>query len=113
MIENGVLDPDHSLMNFVVTPGSHVVRLDLELARCVRWVNVRPALEALMLGRLIATHAFVVQPDVERTTRFAGRLVGAVTPLRSALPRITREIGRLLEKQRRDEGIDTRVCLPW
>ncbi len=113
MIENGVLDPDHSLMNFVVTPGSHVVRLDLELARRVCWVNVWPALEALMLGRLIATHAFVVQPDVERTTRFAARLIQAVTPHRRILPRAAREVARLLEKQRRDEGIDTRVCLPW
>ena len=79
MIRAGLLDPDHAVMNFVVPVGAgEPARLDLELARNVRFPWLHEGLYAEMLARLWGTYAFIVWPDTKRLARFEGGLLGRI-----------------------------------
>ncbi len=66
-----------------------------------------------MIGRLVATHAFTVQPDIERILRFATRLADRTHTPRGVLRRARILADRMMETQRREDGIDTRFELQW
>src|SRR5207253_1625066 len=84
MIDNGVLDPDHSVANVALTENGQLIRLDFELARSVLWPAMHHKLLGLMLGRLVISYAFVIQPDMARAEQFGCRLAERV----GASPRI-------------------------
>jgi hypothetical protein len=111
----GLLDVDHGLANIVVQGSSRTVRLDLELARPAAWARL-PQYSGMygeMVGRLIGLHAFAVQPDVARSTRFAARVCARLQPNRRTLEQAGRYAHRMMRKQREEIGIDTRLELPW
>ena len=113
LIGAGIIDTDHSFVNTVVGEAGMPVRLDFEAARRRCLPRLRHREMGQMLGRLIATHAFTVQPQVERTASFARRLTDRLAPPRAALSRCRDEIEQRMARQREDTGIDTRVELPW
>lgn len=112
MVRQGLLDPDHRLPNFVVTPENHLVRIDFELCIPVRSVAAHPRLLGDMLGVLIGSHAFAVQPRVDRTAAFARRLADTLHPAPSAWDRANRKVQAMLDRQRQQSGIDTQLTLP-
>ena len=85
MIQNGVLDSDHTLMNFLVPAVGAPRRADLELARRVTRPAAHDQLLGAMLGRLVASYIFSVQPLGERVKDFAEALELHTGASRSAL----------------------------
>lgn len=113
MLNAGLLDVDHGLHNIVVPPSGKPVKLDVELGRRVIWPRLFPVMYGDMLGRMIGMHAFAVQPDSERTTRFAARLCAKLRPPASALRRAAVHAREMMKKQFEETGIDTRLAFPW
>ena len=113
LVHAGMIDDDHGLLNIVVQPSGRAVRLDLELCRKVLWPYLFPRAYGRMLGRVIGLHAFAVQPDVERTTAFAGRLRQQLWPPFNVLRHASAYAQWLMNGQRNHFGIDTRLVLPW
>jgi len=113
MIDAGLLDHDHRLPNFVTTPDGTPVRLDFELVHRVRFPRAHPHRLGIMLGTLVGSHAFAVQPDTARTTDFARRLATAVRPPARALPVARARVHAMLARQERELGLKTQVELPW
>ena len=113
MIEAGMLDVDHGLHNIVVQPSGRPVKLDVELGRRVIWPRLFPAMYGHMLGRMIGMHAFAVQPDVGRTTRFTERLCERLKSPPRVLKRAGIHAREMMQKQLQETGIDTRLILPW
>ncbi len=113
LLKARVVDPDHGMVNIVVTDTGSPMRLDFELARKVLSPYLVPHLFGEMIGRLVGSFAFAVQPDVARANSFARRLVGSIRPTRNILRRARSQAERMMEKQRLEVGIDTRLDLSW
>ena len=109
----GYVDLDHGLINTVVPVSGEPVRLDLECAKRVSFPIVASRTCGTMLGRLICSHAFAVQPEVERTQDFACRLVQRLRLRTAVLRRAAECVRSMLAEQLAKTGIDTRVRLPW
>ena len=113
MIEARVVDPDHSFVNIVATPSGDPARLDLELAICGAWRRVPTHIYGKMLGRLIGSYVFAVQPDLSRATSFAVMLSDTLNPQAKVLKIAERTIDAMLKKQKRIQGIESSFCPPW
>jgi len=113
MIDGGLIDTDHGMVNTLVPAGGLPVRLDFEMARLVRWPRLHRAAYGAMLGHLLATHAFAVQPATERTVRFAARLSERLDPPRSVLRRAREYVDQRMAVQEQRIGLAVRVALPW
>lgn len=113
ILNAGMLDVDHGIHNIVVQSSGRPVKLDVELGRRVIWPRLFPSMYGQMLGRMLGMHAFAVQPDMDRMTRFAGRLRESLNPPQKALKRGGVRAREMMQKQFQDTGIDTRLILPW
>ena len=113
LLDAGILDVDHGLVNTVVKASGTLVRLDFELARHVIWPALFPTMYGHMLGRLILLHAFAVQPHTDRTTRFAHRLWERLGPPQRVLARTSVYVHKFIREQFENTGIDTELVLPW
>ena len=113
IVDAGVLDSDHSVMNIVCREDGRVYRLDFEVARLARPVSVRPILMAEMISRLVGTFVFTVQPDGERAARFAVSLAGELGASKSVRRRAKRVVDAMLEKQRVTRGVDSKFLVEW
>jgi hypothetical protein len=113
LVRARLVDPDHRLPNFVIAPDGRPVRLDFELCRCLVWPRLHPRLVGLMLGTLLGSYVFAVQPDFERAFSFAARLREAVRP-NDRVRRIAAErAAGMIERQRRETGIDSAAAAVW
>jgi Lipopolysaccharide kinase (Kdo/WaaP) family len=113
MVSAGIVDTDLLLVNIVVPKTGEPVRLDLELARLVFFPRLFWRRYARMIGQLIGSHAFAVQPEVSRTTDFASRLARRMHPPIRVLRHAARHVRAMMADQARDAHIHTRVELPW
>lgn len=113
MVHGRLLDPDHRIINFLTTSDGSAVRVDMELARTVIHPALHPRVYGLMIGTLVSSHCFAVQPDVVRARSFALRLAKALAPSGGVLRIAKTEVDRVLDAQREGRGIDTRLELPW
>ena len=113
LLDAGMLDVDHGLVNIMVQTSGRPVRLDVEFARLVVWPRLFAGMYGQMLGCMIGLHAFAVQPDTDRTTRFAQRLCVRLRPPRRALDRAGIHVREMLQFQLQNSAIDTRLVLPW
>lgn len=113
IVAAGMLDVDHGMLNIVVQGSGRAVKLDLELTRRVIWPSLFPGMYGQMLGRMIGLHAFTVQPEVGRTTRFAERLCERLRPPKTVLKRAGAHVRNMMQKQFLKIGMDTRIVLPW
>lgn len=109
----GVVDVDHQLRNIVLNGSARPIRIDFECARTFRSSSPPDQTYGIMVGRLITSHAFGTQPNLDRTSRFATRLAD-----RLGLSRDVRDVASVhvrvaLEKQRRVSGVDSRLELMW
>ena len=111
IVEKGIVDTDHSLNNLVFTEQEQLVRLDTELARRMRRLPVDAY--GVMLGRLLGSFVFAVQPELDRVPGFASKLalrLGAPPPV---LRRASAQVERMLSTQQARKSLETRVQLPW
>ena len=111
LVRGRIIDFDHSMVNIVVK-SSEPIRLDLEKARLVPWIGLRQGLYARMIGQLLGTYVFTVQPDTDRAVRFARALFAEVRPSQSVIERTQAHLDGMLERQKRDSDIDVSVQLP-
>lgn len=112
LLRAGFVDPDHSLVNTVVPEHGRPVRLDFELARFVRCPSWALNSYSEMIGRLIATYVFAVQPEVGRARRFATRLADVLNASRRVRRKAYAFTTGMLRHQQR-LGIDVRFELDW
>jgi hypothetical protein len=111
IVERDIIDADHSLNNLVVTARGKLVRLATEIARELPGRPAKPY--GIMLGRLIGSCVFAVQPEIERLGPFASALVERLDPDPAVLLEASAEVARMLGAQRCNKALDTRVSLPW
>ena len=109
MVEAGVIDRDHSFLNVVARPDGSPARLDLEIAQD----RIRADAYGEMLGRLVATLIFALQPDAARVTPFVTALIERLRPARAVIDVASETVEQMLSHQRRSGGPDTRIELPW
>lgn len=106
-----VIDFDHSMVNIVVRDGSPV-RLDLEKARRLPWIGLRRGLYARMIGQLLGTYVFAVQPDTDRAARFASRLFDEIRPSPAVAAGAQAHLDAMLRRQKDGIGMDVSLRLP-
>ena len=112
MIEGGVLDFDHGLINMVVPTSGQPIRLDLEHAKVYRWHRWRTKLRARMLGHLVLTHLFAVQPNSAITEAFSRRLFSSVPVTSQVSTAIEQYVWQALERQESEIGLKVAFQLP-
>jgi len=105
----GVLDVDHHLVNILALPSNEAVRVDFEIARICRRPNASTKTYADMLGALLGTYLYGIQPHVAFADRFSEALIEKIDPPKKSLELAKEIIQWRLEGQRRAKGIDT----PW
>ncbi len=112
LIRGGVVDLDHNFNNIVATPDGKAVRLDFERAyrSYLRWFPT--VYYGRMLGFLISSYLFAVQPNVERATDFGKKLILRTKPPTRVLRATQRYIDNTMEWQKRRRGVNTRFTLP-
>lgn len=113
LVKAGIIDTDHGLPNIVVDATGKAYRIDLELARQVPSIMLASRPLGIMMGRMIATYAFALQPDAERVLDFADRLSCSINPSRRVRAHAKEFIGAMLRRQIEQRGIHTNVQLPW
>ena len=113
MASNELFDTDHGVQNISVCGTSKPVSLDLEMARYSRFPLRRRRLYGRMLGRLLLTYTFSVQPDVERTLRFADRLKEKLNPPRAVMKLANAYLQRNMANQAKNPALDFEVPLNW
>jgi hypothetical protein len=113
MVAAGILDLDHHFMNIVATPSGRAARLDLEIARRQRRGRLPSAPYGEMLGRLIGTFSYAVQPDhPQRVIAFSRALAKALAPRRAVLRAATAQFDTM-RRIEREKGFDMMLALPW
>jgi hypothetical protein len=113
MLARGLLDTDHRLPNFVVRPDGRPVRLDFELARTVRNPHRHPDQLGGMIGALLGSYLFAVQPDVSRARAFAVSLQERLQLAPAVLEVIRARVEAMTARQKKEIGMDTRMDWPW
>ena len=113
LVESNIVDGDHRLPNFVVRPCGVIARVDFEMAHRVRNPSADPAELGGMLGTLIGSYAFALQPDTAPVGVFAESLatVSKACPQARRFARL--QIDKMLRRQDREAGIRTAVALDW
>jgi len=113
LLRAGVVDVDHQLRNIVLNGSEMPIRIDFECAR--RFSNGAPPANAYsgMIGRLVVSHAYACQPDLDRTERFAIRLAERLQPSREVLYGAAGWVSQALKRQRVQSGIASTVALDW
>lgn len=106
-----VIDFDHSMVNIVVRDGAPM-RLDLEKARRLPWIGLRRGLYARMIGQLLGTYVFAVQPDTDRAARFAARLFDEIRPSPAVVAGAQAHLDAMLRRQKDGIGMDVALRLP-
>lgn len=113
MVRLGLLDTDHRLPNFVVAPDGRPVRLDFELNVRTPWPRLWTGKYGLMLGTLLGSFVFAVQPDQERVRAFADQLRKALAPPRRVLRVAEARVREMLARQEGEIGLRMRVENIW
>ncbi len=108
-----MIDTDHSLVNIFVRDDGELLRLDFEMARWVGLPRLFRGMYGRMLGRLLSSYTFAVQPDDQRVRRFARGVASKLAPPTRAMQAAQRYLDAMLEEQRARRSIDMRVPNVW
>jgi len=112
IINQKIVDIDHQLNNFLIKSDSSLFRIDFECAKTFRLKALISQKYIEMLSRLLASHVYAVQPDVERTKRFAEQLYKELIIDRKMRAMINKSVNEKLEYQFQKVGISSFVTLP-
>jgi hypothetical protein len=113
LLESNLIDEDHRMPNFVVRPCGSVSRVDFEMARQVRRPEDKPEKLGVMLGTLIGSYAFALQPDTSPILPFAEALARASKACAKARRIARLRVDGMLRRQSVEKGVRTSVVLPW
>jgi hypothetical protein len=109
----GMIDTDHSLVNVLVRNDGELIRMDVEMARWVGVPQIFGGMYGRMLGRLMGSYTFAVQPDDQRVRRFAQQLASQLGPPRRAMRVAQRYLDAMLAEQKARKNIDMNVANVW
>ena len=113
LVESKIVDGDHRLPNFLVRPNGVIARVDFEMAHRVRNPGAAPEQLGVMLGTLIGSYAFALQPDTAPVGLFADSLARASNACPKARRFARLQIDRMMRRQDCEAGIKTAVALEW
>ena len=113
LVESNIVDKDHRLPNFVVRPCGVIARVDFEMAHRVRNASSDPERLGGMLGTLIGSYAFALQPDTAPVGVFAESLARSSRACPKARRFARLQIDKMLLRQDFEAGIRTAVVLDW
>ena len=113
LIEASILDTDHRLTNMLVTKDGCWHRVDYEHARCVRRTDRHPHWLGEMLGRLLATQIFAVQPQLQYVDDIAKYIQSMVKSDVRVQRRVEAIVIEMLNVQKETMGVDTAYSFPW
>jgi hypothetical protein len=111
MVKARVIDFDHSMVNIVVDEAGSAFRLDLEHARQVPAIFIYRKRYVRMLGQLIGSYVFAVQPDTIRAERFARRIFAELRPSQSLVRDVQMHVDIMMHRQFLQNGMQTAVTL--
>lgn len=112
MINAGIIDVDHSFYNIVLTPGGDLARLDLELAELGQ-ADLHTQKYGNMIGMLLGSYTFTVQPRTDLVTKFSKSLVDALKPPEEVLAVVEKFVAEKIMIQSQETGIITDVQFSW
>lgn len=113
ILQSKIVDVDHQLRNIVLNGSDRPIRIDFECANRFRSESPPTREFGIMLGRMIASHAFGTQPHLARTQAFAHRLAERVAAPHEARKGAAVHVAWALEKQHRISGVDSQLDLGW
>jgi len=113
LIHRGFLDIDHRLPNFIVSKSGKPIRLDFELIARRPWPRLWKQEYGKMLGTLIGSYVFAVQPDVKRVKYFAQRLQEVLNPPTAVLEIAEAQVKEMLEIQEKTTSIQVPIEKLW
>jgi len=113
VIDARVINPDYSLRNIVVTSEEKPILLDFEIASKVLFPGLASKRYGRMIGRLITTYIFTVQPDTDAAVCFAKRLIKRLNPPHAVRQQARQFVQEKMEQQRIDSQIDTYFNFSW
>lgn len=105
MIDNGMIDIDHRLCNFIVNAEGRPVRVDFEHCKKYRKLHICNTSFSKMLGTLIGSHVFASQPHTELTQDFCNRLFSRLNIDNCIINDSICVVDDMLERQRLSSGI--------
>jgi hypothetical protein len=113
IIEAGIIDYDHHLVNILALPSGYAARIDFELASRVYFPKLFRYRLAKMISNLISTYCYAVQPNMELADDFSVRLTNQLNLSPNILKRIKVLVDTALKKQQQSTGIATHWTTPW
>lgn len=113
LVDSGILDTDHSLINMVVDSMEVLYKLDLEIARKSVFNKLSYRTYGKMIGMLVASYTFAVQPRLSKSPKFAENLSRSLNPSNKVLQVAKKRVESCLQRQFEQKGIDSRFDLPW
>jgi len=113
MVHARIIDRDHSFNNVIVTGGGRVARIDFEISRRRLFPRLHATSYGEMLGRLVGSYAFAMQPKVDLVMEFAQELAERIQPPRRVIVKAEDFVALMLRGQRRRKGRDTRIPSLW
>jgi len=113
MLDAGIVDDDHRLTNMIRPADGRWYRIDFEHARCMRSPARPRRRRGIMLGRLMGTYVFAVQPRLELADRFFERVRGLAGGDRRVRAAASEIVAGMLEQQVRTNNVRTTYELPW
>lgn len=114
VLQAGVLDLDHHLVNMIVTPTREIVRLDFEISTVVGDPRRHTRKLAGMIASLMTSYIVAVDAHGKDTANeFAMKLATNLKLPTNLLRHAKANIERNLESQQQKSGLDLRWTPPW
>jgi len=114
ILNAGVLDLDHHLVNVLVTPSLDVVRLDFEIATIAHFPSLHRSKRASMIANLMTSYIVAANADGKGTANaFALKLATQLNLSAHVLRRAKIILRKNLEAQQKSSGLDLQWTPPW
>lgn len=113
LLDARIVDIDHQLNNILIDQAERIFRVDFECARRWRLPSIPHQLLGRTIGRLVCTHVYACQPNLQQSEQFATRLATRLQLPTKVLTYARRTIECNLARQRDLCGIDSRLHLKW
>jgi len=113
LFSNGIVDPDNILANMLIDHNGKFWRIDFELAQKAKFSNSLVGLRGKMIGRLIASYTWAVQPELWRVQQFSSKLANTLILSENVKTKALKVFNEHVNKQYDEIGIDSRTSLPW
>jgi len=114
ILQAGVLDLDHHLVNMIVTPSGDIVRLDFEISTIVRNPRRHTRKFAWVIANLMTSYIVAVNAHGKETANgFAMKLAKDLELPANLLRHAKVKVEKNLESQQQQSGLDLRWTPPW